>query len=100
MLNKTFATSILLIILAAAAISAQTIQCECPPFDCPSGQICCNSESPPVLGSCVLVLPHGPNMASFGCEEQYTICGDREWHRLSLLYQVSAYNESVRNGSS
>ncbi|KAJ7663687.1 hypothetical protein B0H17DRAFT_1092499 [Mycena rosella] len=58
MLNKIIATSILLFILAAA-ISAQTIQCECPPSECPSAHICCNSESPPI---CVAVLPHGPNL--------------------------------------
>ncbi|KAJ6478922.1 hypothetical protein C8R45DRAFT_1006240, partial [Mycena sanguinolenta] len=62
MLNKIIATSIFVFILAAA-VSAQTIQCECPPFEsdcmvltCSSPKTCCNTEPP----TCVANLPHGP----------------------------------------
>ncbi|KAF8199267.1 hypothetical protein K438DRAFT_1759164 [Mycena galopus ATCC 62051] len=56
MLNKIIATSILVFILAAASISAQTIQCECPPFECSSPATCCNTEPPTPLVSALCKL--------------------------------------------
>ncbi|KAJ7776742.1 hypothetical protein B0H14DRAFT_3164417 [Mycena olivaceomarginata] len=67
MLNKIIATSIFVLVLAAATISAQTIKCECPPFECSSPETCCNTEPPTPLVSAVCKLCFG-NAELLHCE--------------------------------